>query len=589
MIPSAIVELESLPLTPNGKVDRQALPKPSRSDAPPTLQAEGGVVTGNASTWLAPRTPTEEVTAEIWSELLNLEQVGANDNFFELGGDSLLVMQAIVRLNRAFEVDLPVGALFEHPTVAALSAHIEGCRHTPRNSLFPDLIPVPRTRPMPVSAVQEEMFHGYQNLAAKSGSIFVCPLRFHLQGPLQVSALERALTELFRRHEILRTTFRGSASGVAQIIGSAEPVNLPVVDLTGIADPLGHALRLADEDHLRPLDLMRGPLLRPTLLRLYAETHRLLLTVHHIVYDPRALEIMFAELGVLYDSFCRGKLSPLPEPPLQNADVATWQRRWLHPQHQAYQQLLAFWKKKLAGAPTVPDQSFRRSDPASPTDKSRMYKTIRAELYAQVNALARREGATFFMTALAAMACLLHECSQQTDLLLTTLMANRTQPGTDGVLGIMANPAVLLRLDLSGDPSYRELLDRVRHTLLEATAHQDLPFPILVRELQQQGQALPEVRLSFAKADMSKYALPLSGLQTRPLLYRPRHVVAGLGLGVVERGDRAAACATLNPVLYDPAAVRRLLCRMPRLLEQIVAAPQLRLSQLLSREVRRAA
>ncbi|MCP4661757.1 MAG: non-ribosomal peptide synthetase, partial [bacterium] len=484
MVPAAFVVRESLPRTPSGKVDRTAL---SRSAL---TQSRAG------KPFTAPRSPLEEVLAGIWTEVLDMDpataRVGVHDNFFELGGHSLLATQVVSRVRNALGAELAVRKLFESPTVAELAEQL-GKVHGEEHVAQAPIEPVPRDAALPLSFSQQRLW--FLDRMAPGSSVYNIPVAFQIDAPLELTALERSLGEITARHEALRTTFRepddGADDGPVQWIApppSPElPPELPVVDLERLPERVrqAEARRLTAEEAERPFDLTRGPLLRPTLLRLGALRHRLLLTMHHIVSDGWSMGIFTRELRTLYRAFAAGRPSPLKPLALQYADFAHWQRRWLRGEVLASQ--LDYWSEQLAGAPTVLELPCDRPRPAVESFRgAHLGLALPAALSAAVKGLSRRHGVTQFMTLLAAFAALLGRTTGQRDVLVGTPVANRNRAEIEDLIGLFVNTLVL-RCDLSdesGGPTYGELLARIREVALAAYAHQDLPFEKLVGELE---------------------------------------------------------------------------------------------------------
>ncbi|HVG43730.1 MAG TPA: FkbM family methyltransferase, partial [Longimicrobium sp.] len=314
MVPAAYVYLEALPLTPNGKVDRKALP------APALASAEDGYV--------APRTPVEEVLAGIWAEVLRLERVGVEESFFDLGGHSLLATQVVSRIRELFAVELPLRALFEGPTVAELAVRVEEMRRA-GVPVLPPVVPVERTGALPLSFAQERLW--FIDRMEPESAAYNIPAALRLTGVLDERALERSLGEIVRRHEALRTVFAEVDGSPVQVISPFGGFALPVEDLSGLgeADRQAAVGRRAGEETRRLFDLSAGPLFHAALLRLGAEEHVLLLSMHHIVSDGWSMGVLFRELSALYAAYREGGESPLPELPVQYADYAVWQREQL--------------------------------------------------------------------------------------------------------------------------------------------------------------------------------------------------------------------------------------------------------------------
>jgi hypothetical protein len=509
MVPAFFVELEALPLTPNGKVDRAALGRLELL----VPEADGASA--------APRTPMEELVAGIFAEVLGADEMGADDHFFDRGGHSLLATRAVSRLRRATGLELSVRLLFEHPTTAALARAVERERRLGGTVPPPPLSPVPRDEPLPLSFAQQRLFFLHQ--LDPAGGAYNLPGAVRLLGPLRPAALAAALADVVRRHEALRTTFATREHCPVQIVGPPGPISLPAVDLAGL--PPGRrgeeARRLAEEEALLPFDLAQGPLLRCRLLRLGAADHVFLFTQHHIVSDGWSLGILVRELAAFYEARAEGRSASLPELPVQYADFAAWQRRWLS--EAALDRLLDPWRERLrdadGGLVLVPDRAPRGpSGVRVETVETRLDRTA-TEACRKV---ARRHDATLFMALLAAFAVALHRASGRVDLVVATDVANRGRPEVEGLIGFFVNQ-VLVRLDLRDSPTFAEVLARTRREALAAYAHQDLPFDRLVAALAPERDASRRASLFQVKLVLQE-ALPDPG------------VVAGLRLSRFDAG-----------------------------------------------------
>ncbi|MCP4662612.1 MAG: AMP-binding protein, partial [bacterium] len=392
MVPAAFVVLPALPLTPNGKVDRIALDRR-------TLPASERDRVDSEAAFEAPRTPTQEVLAGIWSQILRREPIGAGHDFFELGGHSLLATQVISRVREAFGLELPVRQLFETPTLASFAEVVEAKRGDQRAPAVPPLRPaVPDGDgpwgPVPLSFAQERLW--FLDQLAPGSSAYNMYSPFQLQGALDLAALRSAFTAIVRRHETLRTTFRSVDGEPRQVIAPPFPLPVPVVDLGALPQERREAElgRLSAAEGLRPFELTRGPLLRAPLVRLGADRHALLLNVHHIVSDGWSTGILFRELVSLYEAFTRREAEAgLPALEIQYADFAVWQRGWLA--GEALEAELAYWKGKLAGAPEVLDLPLDRPRPVVQTFRggARALR-VPAEVAQGLKTLGRRGGAT---------------------------------------------------------------------------------------------------------------------------------------------------------------------------------------------------
>ncbi|HXO21370.1 MAG TPA: amino acid adenylation domain-containing protein, partial [Thermoanaerobaculia bacterium] len=511
MVPSAFVALDALPLSPNGKVDRRALPAPELGRH------------ASSRSFVAPRSPVEELLAGIWSAVLGLDAVSVRDNFFSLGGHSLLATQVVSRTREVCGVELPLRTLFEAPTIAELAPHVEAGRQ--RGLAAPPLVARPRREPLPASFAQERLW--FLDQLGTEGSSYNVPLALQLDGGLDVSALAAALGELVRRHEALRTTFASVSSAVAQVGQAAQVVQvvapdaaltlpaLPGIDLRDLpaAGRTDAARRAAAQAAWAPFDLARGPLLRAALLRLAGEEHVLLLTLHHIVADGWSMGVLLRELAALYDAAREGRPSPLPALAVQYADFAVWQREWL--QGPVLAELLAYWRGRLADAPAVLDLPLDRPRPALQTFRGGNLRfTLPPALRRSLADLGRRHGVSLFMTLLAAFQSLLARYTSAEDVVVGSPIANRNRAETEALIGFFVNTLVL-RGDLSGDPTFAELLRRVRETTLDAYAHQDLPFEKLVEELRPERDLSrnPLFQVMFVLQNMPASGVKLAGLE----------------------------------------------------------------------------
>ncbi|HEU0078288.1 MAG TPA: amino acid adenylation domain-containing protein, partial [Longimicrobiaceae bacterium] len=378
MVPGAFVLLEQLPLTPNGKVDRRALPAPE----------------GSAADSLAPRTPTEEILAGIWSEVLRRERVGVTEDFFELGGHSLLATRVVSRVREAFGVELPLRALFEAPTVAGLADRVAALLRAGAGVAAEPVVRVPRDgSPLPLSFAQQRLW--FLDQLQPGSAAYNVPVPLRLRGALDARALAGALSEVVRRHESLRTVFRAAGGEPVQVVLPAAPFLLPVVELGGLPDAAreAEARRLAAEDAARPFDLARGPLLRATLVHAGEREHVLLVNLHHIVTDGWSMAVFFGELSALYPAQAAGEPSPLAELPVQYADSAVWQRAQLS--EEALEGQLGFWRERLRGAPPLLELPTDRPRPQVQGSEGASHGFALSPATSRgLRALARRESAT---------------------------------------------------------------------------------------------------------------------------------------------------------------------------------------------------
>ncbi|HEY3571702.1 MAG TPA: amino acid adenylation domain-containing protein [Thermoanaerobaculia bacterium] len=570
MVPAVFVTLDVLPLTPNGKVDRQALSSMGAAPEPP----------GAAETYQAPRTPVEEVVAGIWAELLGLDRVGVDGDFFALGGHSLLAARVTSRLRQAFGVELPVRDLFEAPTVAALAARIEAARRTGATSSAPPLVPAPRGGDLPLSFAQQRLWLIDQ--LEPGTPLYNLPLVLRAEGPLRAAVLRRALSEIVRRHEAVRTVFASREDAPAQVILPPAPFSLPLVDLSALPEPAREAaaLALAGEEAVRPFDLRRDPMLRGVLLRLGEEDHAVALTMHHVASDGWSLGLLVREVSALYAAFAEGRPSPLPELPVQYADFALWQRSWLR--GELLEDEIAWWRQQLAGLPPVLELPADRPRPAAQSYRGATRPVrLPAGLAGRLEALGRREGATLFMVLLAGVQALLARWSGQEDMAVGSPVAGRGRIETEELIGFFVNTLVL-RGDLAGGPTFRELLGRARETALAAYLHQDVPFEKLVEALAPERSLahtpLFQVMLVLQNAPGEDLEIP--GLRLSPVAVDAAPAKLDLTLNLGEHEGRVAGTAVYATDLFDAATIERLLIRFERLLEAAMADPDRPLAEL---------
>ncbi|MEW5926854.1 MAG: non-ribosomal peptide synthase/polyketide synthase [Gemmatimonadota bacterium] len=566
MVPGALVVMEALPLTPNGKLDHRALPAPA-ADVPDEA-------------YRAPRTDVEEILAGIWAEVLGLERVGVDAGFFDLGGHSLLATQVVSRARQAFGVEVPLRALFEAPTVAALAGRIEELRSA-GTRVAPPVVRVPRegSDGLPLSFAQQRLW--MVDRLQPGSPVYNMPAALRVRGELDVQALAGSLGELARRHEALRTVFVERGDAPVQVVRPPAPVPLPLVDLRGVREPARHAERLAGEEALRPFDLARGPLLRARLLRLGGDDHVLCFTLHHVVGDGWSMDVLVDEVSALYAAFSRGEPSPLPELPVQYADFAAWQRAWLS--GEVLEEQVGYWKRELRGAPPLLEVPTDRPRAAGQSPRSGSHRfALSAEAAEGLRALSLREGATLFMALLAAWQALLAKYSGQEDVVVGTPIAGRTRRETEGLIGFFVN-LLALRADLSGDPTCRELLGRTRETALKAYAHQDLPFERLVEELSVERSLAhhPVFQASFALRRAGAYErLSLGGLELAPFGTGAGPVRFDLELTATDGGDGLGGTLLYREALFEAATAARMAGHLEAVLEAMAAHPGRRLSEL---------
>jgi amino acid adenylation domain-containing protein len=565
MIPSAFVFLDEFPLTPSGKVDRRA------------LRVTDDVLLTGYTGYVAPRTPAEEMVADIWAEVLNVARVGAIDNFFHLGGHSLLATRVVSRVRKAFGVELPLHKLFEAPTLARFTEEIVvALSAEPEYEPLPPIEREPAAEDAPLSFEQERLWVWDQ---LNPGSpIYDLVFAFRLHGQLITAALEQTLNEVVRRHDALRTTFHPSKKGPVQIVSSWTPVSLPVTDLSELPpDEREAELDRHAEAHMQhSFDLAAGPLMLASLLRLGEDEHLAMITMHHIISDGWSAGVLMKEVAMLYEAFVAGRPSPLSELPIQYADFARWQRRWLEIRSDTY------WDRQLdpLPAPIELPCDYERPDTMSFRGSTQIFNIPR-ELSTELDALSRRQNVTLYMTLLAAFKALLHRYSGQTDIVVGTPSANRTQVETEKLIGFFVNMLVL-RTNLAGDPKFSELLQRVREVTLGAYAHQHTPFATLVDRLKvkREWNRNPLFQVVFVLQNTPLDMFELPGLTLSPVRFKSDSSAFDMLISLSERPDGIEGRLVYSEELFKHATIERLLSRYGDLLESIVANPEERLSGL---------
>ncbi|AKQ66394.1 hypothetical protein A176_003306 [Myxococcus hansupus] len=563
MVPSAYVVLESLPLTPNGKVDRKALPVPDAERL-----STGG--------YLAPRTEAEKKLAAIFENVLRVERVGLGVDFFALGGHSLLATQLVSRVREELGVELTLRDVFESPSVDRLAMRLVRAAGTAGSPQGPLLVRVPRDRPLPLSFAQQRLWFLAQ--LEPNSTVYNVPASVWLNGPLDEDALKRSFEALVLRHESLRTTFTVLDGSPVQVIDARADVRFDIVDLRMLpaVSREAEAQRLAQEASQRPFDLAYGPLLRIALLRLSEQEYLLVLVMHHIVSDGWSMGRLVEEMGQLYAAFSSGHVPTLPELPLQYADYAVWQREWL--QGEVLDAQLGYWARQLEGAPRLLELPTDKPRPAVQSlEGATVPFALGTELSDAVRALGQQEGATPFMLLLAAFQAVLARYSGQEDVCVGSPIAGRTRAETEGLIGFFVNTLVL-RTRLDGNPSFRELIARVREVTLGAYAHQDVPFEKLVEALRPERSLshspLFQVMLTFdstpgAAGHSASHQHP--GLN--PVSVEQRVSRFDLTLGFTESREGFAGGLEYCTALFERATVERLLGHLKALLKSAVAAP----------------
>ncbi|HEX7137208.1 MAG TPA: amino acid adenylation domain-containing protein, partial [Vicinamibacterales bacterium] len=545
MVPSAIVALPAMPRTPNGKVDRAALP-------PADLAPAAGA---------SPATPVEELLSGIWQDLLGLPTIDCEVSFFDLGGHSLLATRLIGRARDVFGVDVALRDLFDVPSIRGLAARIESLHH--HRSTPPPIVHRERREPVPLSFAQQRLWFLEQ---LEPGTAYNVPISLSLKGPLDPLRLEAAINSVIARHEILRTRVVAVDGVPRQEIAPQLAIALPLT-FDGVGE---RVVALASQ----PFDLSRLPLLRGEIVRVAADHHVLLLCLHHIIVDGWSVGVLLRDVADAYNGIASGGTA------LQYADFAEWQRGWLDEPRQKQQ--LDYWSQQLDDTPpllALPTDFARRPDHARTARVERF--TLAPKLTGELHRLGRSLGATPFMTIVAALSVLLSRSSAQADIVIGTPIANRVRPELEPLIGFFSN-TLALRIRLEDDPTFAELVRRVRQTALDAYAHQDVPFEQVVDRVQPERSLshTPVFQVLFVLQNTPLNNTPIAGLEVSPLEQPSTTAKFDLTIALEERGDAWVGAVEYDADLFEPATIRRLTAQFETLLAAIAAAPETRATRL---------
>ena len=567
MVPSQFAILQSLPLTTTGKIDRQALSKIE----PENFSA--------SELSVAPRSPVEEVMASVWSDVLRREKVGTQDNFFELGGHSLLATQVLSRVRDAFNVELPLRAIFENPTIAKLSRAVEDGRVT-HGHRIPVLEKFKRNGESPLSFSQQRLWFIEQLEPGNPAYNIHAAVR--LLGDLDTQVLQQSLEAVIERQEVLRTTFPEVDDQPVQRIGAPMSLNLPLLDLEDFAtdERESQALSFIIDESQRPFDLAAGPMLRTKLLRMSERDHILILTMHHIVSDAWSMGVLVRDAAAFYKSFAEDSAVSLPELQIQYADYASWQRAWLQPERLA--ESLGYWKRQLGDKPRSMQLPTDKPRPTAQTSNGALYQVeLSDELSSEVDDLSRRESVSVFMTLLSAFKVALSRYTASDDIVVGTDVANRSRSEVEGLIGMFVNQLVL-RTDLSGNPTFTELLGRVREVALEAYAHQETPFDKIVEAIKPDRELdrNPLFQVMFGFQNTPTQPIELPGLSIGRMGIDNKTSVFDLSLYMSRQGSKLVGAMRYNTDLFEASTVGRILDEFKLVLQTVVKAADVRLDAL---------
>jgi amino acid adenylation domain-containing protein/non-ribosomal peptide synthase protein (TIGR01720 family) len=554
MLPALYICLDHLPLTPNGKLDRRSLPAP---EAPMPTAA------------IAWENPIEALLANLWAELLAVPTLSREDNFFDLGGHSLLATRLVAQVRQQLGIELPLRQIFDTPKLTDLAAAIAVAQ---TGLTLPPVVPLPRTDTLPLSFAQQRQWFLAQ--LEPESPFYLIPAAVEIHGSLDLTRLDQSVNALIQRHEVFRTAFETIAGQPVAHLRSIADFPVRLIDLSATIEPSATELpatvqTLIEQELQRPMALDRPPLLRVTVIKLTAARHLLLLVLHHVIADGWSMNLLVRELVQGYQS-----LTPLPPLPLQYADYAAWQQQWL--QGSVLDSQLTYWRQQLTGAPALLELPTDRPRPAIQTthgDSEPLHLSV--SLTQSLQQLSQQVGCTLFMTLLAAFQVLLSRYSQSEDIVVGTPIANRRQSELEGMIGCFAN-TLALRTDLSGNPDFLTLLQRVKTVALGAYSHQDLPFEQLVEALQpvRSLSHTPLFQVMFLLQNATLQPLTIADLQWTPLSRRSTVAKFDLTLALSETPNGLVGQVEYNRDLFDRSTIQRLIGHLETLLSAIVAQPQ---------------
>ncbi|WP_447903369.1 amino acid adenylation domain-containing protein [Pseudomonas serbica] len=557
MVPSHMVLLDKLPLNNNGKLDRKALPR-----------AEFGAA---QRAFVAPAAGLQMQLAQIWRDVLQVEQVGRDDNFFELGGHSLLVLQVISRVRQQLNLELSVSSLFSATNLASFAERAA----LADTSAQPQLQRAANDQPRMLSYAQQRQWILWQ--LEPQGSAYNIPAALRLRGVLNRQALRQAFLQLQARHQTLRTTFEQDGQQARALLHTELALQLSERQLDESSVDAAVAEEIA-----RPFDLRNGPLWRALLLQVGAEEHVLVLTVHHIAADGWSMQVMVDEFSALYQAAVQGRAASLASLPVHYSDYARWQRDWLEAGEGARQ--LAWWREQLDGSQAPLELPSELTRPARRSERgASLTLNVDRPLLAGLRERAQQQHVTLFMLLLASFQTLLHRQSGQSGISVGVPSAGRSRLETEGLIGFFINTQVL-RAEIDGQQPFSTLLQQVKQLALDAQAHQDVPFEQLVEALQPDRSLnhspLFQVLYNHQQQMGASVEREVAGLLVERLHWQQHSAQFDLVLDTQEQGDTLTASLSYATDLYDAASMQRFAEQWLNLLRAVVADPQQRVAEL---------
>ncbi|MFE4130544.1 non-ribosomal peptide synthase/polyketide synthase [Peribacillus sp. YIM B13482] len=565
MVPAHFVEMAFLPLTPNGKLDLKALPMPDEPSTENTVY---------------PRTLMEELIASVWSQVLEIENIGFQDSFFERGGHSLLATQVVSRLKEALQIELLVRELFEHTTVEALAKRLDQLCKGDKKREIPSLIPMERGEAIPLSYAQQRLW--FIDQFTPNSALYNMPMVCRLTGNWVPEALETGWNQLIERHESLRTVFHEVDGHPVQQIQPYALRPLPKMDLTTLSpeEREREMEQWIQNEVEAPFDLGQGPLIRGQIMQIAEEEWILLCMMHHIISDGWSMEILLQEWMAFYEDAVGGKPAELAPLPVQYADFAQWQREWL--KEEVLDQQLAYWKEELSGELPVLMLPMDRPRPAVQKHSGSTHTVLLSRaLRDKLNELSRQEGSTLFMTLLASYQSFLSRYTGQSDILVGSPIANRNYREIEELIGFFVNTLVY-RADLSGAPTFQELLSQVRTKALKAYEYQDVPFEKIVEVIQPERSIShsPIFQTMFTMQNTKQELPELHGRSLEAMEIHASIAKFDLSLSALEVEEGLVLSFVYKTDLFDVVTIRRMAEHFENWLNEIVEHPDKSLTKL---------
>lgn len=570
MIPAGFAVVPSFPLNAHGKIDYERLRRIDSGESP----SSGGEND-------ALRTPTEAALAEIWSLVFKRSMIGPADDFFALGGDSLSAALVAAQVHSIWQVELELREFYDRPTLSDLAAEIDTRRSGATFSDRTPLVRAPRDAPLPLSFQQERTWSFSQTPEASAG--YTVSFSCRLVGNLDTTALLESLSHVFRRHEILRTTFEVREGGPVQIIHPPAPVPMPILDFSDSPDADARATTLLRGESKRPFDLAAGPLVRFWLVRIRPDEHRLLRVHHHIISDGPSWSIFLRDLANAYDSILSGEPVPMPRSePIQYADYAAWQRRHWDPAGDSSREAVAWWRDLLSRPVAETTLPFQRPEyrPDAEVRDGLIHWGLDSAINVRLDDLAKRERTTFFRIRLAAFVALIAAETGESDVVLGTYVGNRRRPELFEVFGFFAN-LVTLRFSCDLSLSFRDWLREVNRVVSEIEARGEIPYEKLCEQLRAGGVTPPEIKVIFSVTEQTR-SLRFGEVE---LIREERRIGTmpwGFTLAINKQNEDRRNRAAYDARIYDPAGVQCFIDHYRRLLGDIAEAPGATLSELIN-------